>query len=939
MRHIITVIGILAVSSLFPFRVYAADVDIIKQRIRDDLKFPSTTANSRVNVQALRKTKQMLTIHDNVDWSDIHDEDPERSLVSSGDADGQAYMDSIQDDGSWADIHDVTAPNMNKHIQRMLLIARYWKDFDTPEYKIKVENALRYFNTAMKDHDVEGHWLAGQWALHDWGIPIRGLGPTLLLLQEHPSQDVAQESDVYKEALSNLAHMVGTSNPPLTSNETTTGANGIWRGLAYLYYGLLSGKTEYLDTAKKIIDLNSTIKSAYNDPGIKPDLSYQQHGPLLMTAAYGKAPVIEGFLYYEYTKDTAYAPNSLYFQNAYVYLLNGFRWIWFKGYEDPSAQSRGFSFMPVIATNNVEALLRMLPYSSSEDEKDKNERRLKSYLPYVRDVLNPKWQSAINQVDANPKPAIDVIGHKFYRYSDYTIHRTLNYYVSLKMISDRTVGWQEIKGVGKQGWHLSDGFTYVSFTGDEWAGTTRPTIDWSMLPGTTVEKKNRDPKEGSTAYGKRSFVGGISIGVAHGVSAMDFAAYNSCLTAKKSWFFFENQIIALGSNITCDSGNPVETVINQWPITNDPTTPFVVDGQQKPIFLGWSETLSDVRWFHHNTIGYVLPTAQTVKAKRMNQSGKWTDINAGNVNNSEYTNPFFTFWFDHGVRPQNQEYSYILLPNVSADQTREYAETSPITVIQNNAKVHAVSDAATGLLGIVFWEPGSVRGITVDKPAIVIVRDKTISISDPTQKLKTIRVTYKGKTKDVTLTEGRGEMTIESDIFTLRCTSFTNFSMNACAKGTLFNKKPRSPACISDRSVIMHFTQPNAIQMRYKQALDTKTYCDDPKEEKFTTPSAWSPYTKSSVYVFDVPGPKKFCVQYKNNEGESPWCGSVIEITQNPFGDINKNNTVDSDDIKQWKNVYRSSAVTLQNDLNHDKAIDLYDLMIIMKNFGKESGE
>src|SRR5213594_2679893 len=93
-----------------------------------------------------------------------------------------------------------------------------------------------------------------------------------------------------------------------------------------------------------------------------------------------------------------------------------------------------------------------------------------------------------------------------------------------------------------------------------------PALDWTRLPGITVEQKP-DTANDFFDYGTRSFVGGTGDGL-NGVSAMDYAPLQSSVTAKKAWFFFENTIVFLTNSISSRSINHVESIIDQRPMTS-----------------------------------------------------------------------------------------------------------------------------------------------------------------------------------------------------------------------------------------------------------------------------------------------------------------------------------------------------------------------------------
>jgi hyaluronate lyase len=273
-----------------------------------------------------------------------------------------------------------------------------------------------------------------------------------------------------------------------------------------------------------------------------------------------------------------------------------------------------------------------------------------------------------------------------------------------------------------------------------------PTLDWLRLPGTTVERKHLEPTEGFEGWppplGKRAFVG-AAFTPERGVSAMELAAMVPPLTATKSWFFFGDEIVSLGSDIDCPSENVAETTVNQWPLS-DPAAPLTVDGQARPTALPWNEDLTAPRWAHCDGIGYYFPEPQTVKAQRVVQSGSWRLLVDGG-RDTEYSHPFLTLWFDHGAQAKGGRYAYAILPRTTAAQTEAYAAAPPITILAHDSKVHAVRHTKRNAVGVVFWEPGSVGPLSADRACIAYYENAAdgviLAVSDPTHESSTFRVT------------------------------------------------------------------------------------------------------------------------------------------------------------------------------------------------------
>ena len=156
------------------------------------------------------------------------------------------------------------------------------------------------------------------------------------------------------------------------------------------------------------------------------------------------------------------------------------------------------------------------------------------------------------------------------------------------MHSDRTYGHELINDEGKRTWNISDGMTYL-YNGDQdqygtgyWA-----TVDQKRLAGTTTEYVTRPDR--------RETAPGISTaGLA--APAWEITERPECIIkhwetveaqrngtdAKKSWFLFDDEIVAV-RQITSSTGNYVETVIENRKLKEDGSNQVLIDGEERSI--------------------------------------------------------------------------------------------------------------------------------------------------------------------------------------------------------------------------------------------------------------------------------------------------------------------------------------------------------------------
>ena len=155
--------------------------------------------------------------------------------------------------------------------------------------------------------------------------------------------------------------------------------------------------------------------------------------------------------------------------------------------------------------------------------------------------------------------------HTHYFRGDYTLHVRPGYTFDVRTVSTRTMRCEYGNGENLKTYFMSDGCTNIVTQGNEYANIF-PAWNWRRIPGTTAPQLDTIPMAASDwqTRGTSTFAGGVSDSI-YGVSAyayMDnYAGVNT--GAKKAWFFFDNEVVCLGSGINSTSYAPVYTTINQ----------------------------------------------------------------------------------------------------------------------------------------------------------------------------------------------------------------------------------------------------------------------------------------------------------------------------------------------------------------------------------------
>ena len=111
--------------------------------------------------------------------------------------------------------------------------------------------------------------------------------------------------------------------------------------------------------------------------------------------------------------------------------------------------------------------------------------------------------------------------------------------------------------------------------------------------------------------------------------------------------------------------------------------------------------------------------------------------------------------FDHGQRPKNASYQYIVVPDVSVQTLEATAENNRhIEILSNTPEIQAVEHKPLGLSQMVFYTPGQIdtsggMKIQAHSPGVIMLktqgnRIQSLTVSDPSRHLNQMRITVPG---------------------------------------------------------------------------------------------------------------------------------------------------------------------------------------------------
>ena len=621
-------------------------------------------------------------------------------------------LNKLENNGAFSDIDYSSRSQTNwapgYHVARL-------KDICAAYIK---EGSQFYGNDTIYNHIVNmiNYWYdknptSTNWFYREIGWPQK-MGLSLALMRVGKKQVPA---DVEAKTLKRMRDI---SKGPDQSGSQGTGANKMDIALQWIYRNVLQ---ENDDELKFSIDQFYYPIKYNSGQGIQQDYSYLQHGMQLYTAGYGGSVLSAFFKVAFYLKDTPFEQPekteiiSNFVRHGYLPNIRGTVTMY-------NIQGRGIARGESSdASNGFHGHIQKLRMLDPEhkDTYDKAVARLKKQQP-ASYGLTPY--------------------HRHYWRADHTIHQTPGYSMDVRMASTRTLRCENGNGENLLGYFLTEGGTQIVRRGNEYLNIF-PVWDWARIPGTTTPAVTSIPKPGQWGNsGQSKFTGGVTDGV-YGVTAYDMVdnQYGVNTAAKKSWFFFDKEVICMGAGIHSSNSAHINTTVNQCLLNGE--IKMATDKGAETIHSEGAQAYNDVRWVTHDSISYHFPAGGNINISNATQSGDYYNISHSN-SHKEVTKEVFKMWFDHGVKPTDGSYVYYVMPGVAS--AKEGAEKMDDLVTINTDTIQAVYNRSLNTIGAVFYKKGILKidGIEIDctDPCVALLKDVNTDnvktyISDPSYQL------------------------------------------------------------------------------------------------------------------------------------------------------------------------------------------------------------
>ncbi len=348
-------------------------------------------------------------------------------------------------------------------------------------------------------------------------------------------------------------------------------------------------------------------------------------------------------------------------------------------------------------------------------------------------------------IDIRNKGIKPTLSHAtFYWHSEHFTFQRPKFYTSVRMYSTRNYSMEvPYNSEGFLNHHRGDGVNHISVTGDEYYDIW-PVYDYQKIPGTTVMQKPELTDAGELQkLGLSDFVGALTDGK-YGTSAFDFKSPHDPLIARKAWFFFDKEYVCLGAGISCKNDElKVVSTLNQCLLKDDVS---VFSENKESIIEKGENKFLNVDWIYHDRIGYVFPEPTSVNIKNNKATGSWWRINKqADSPKDEISKDVFMVWLDHGEKPSEETYQYIVVPMTSIEELKQSKSKQNIQIISNTPEIQSVRHVGFKMSQTVFYKAGSLKitdGLKLwcHSPGIVMLKNEgeylsEISVSNPNKKL------------------------------------------------------------------------------------------------------------------------------------------------------------------------------------------------------------
>ncbi|SDU40868.1 polysaccharide lyase family 8 super-sandwich domain-containing protein [Jiangella alkaliphila] len=547
--------------------------------------------------------------------------------------------------------------------------------------------------------------------------------------------------------------------------------------------------------------------------GYYADGSFIQHHSVAYTGSYGKALLTRVVQTLKILDGTGLANTEALVPVVQSWVTNGFAPLIFEGWMMEIVKGRavsrttsGYTDVAVV----VEAVVDLSGYATGADA-----AALKSYVAFIRSTsraaLNPatfvspvtiaRYTDIVDDDTVQPADLGPADRTVAFNAMDKNVHRRPGFAFALSRSSDRISKYEYMSGENLMPWFQGDGAHYLYLSGQDQteaygvdyfttvspyalAGVTAPVEQRQTIPelyGTPFYDNPGHPlgftasSESQNTYvyfprGTNGHSGGAVLG-AYGAAGMllssdaayaakqtgilpdDFVVYQN-LTAMKSWFMLDDEIVVLVAGIDDGAGRAVSTSVDAR--ISAPADDVTISGSARDGSAWSGPGTGDPLWLRYanesrgTAVGYVFLTSQQARVALDPVTRSRRVVRTANPDTA-VTKNVFGISVGHAAGAEPGPLAYALVPNATEAQLRGYSPAGPIIVLANDTRVQAILHAGLGLVAANVFHAGwhESVGMRIEGPASVIVQNRprltTIAVSDPTMGRDVVNATLLGR--------------------------------------------------------------------------------------------------------------------------------------------------------------------------------------------------
>ena len=389
-------------------------------------------------------------------------------------------------------------------------------------------------------------------------------------------------------------------------------------------------------------------------------------------------------------------------------LINYFRggsYYYYKGYIIPCLDRNSMAYTPSARTIPYAGLLRSLLSKWQE-----------AFTPAELKELK-QLQKEVEEKNIRMDAYDAYHGTRYFFNNDDLVKKNNDYYIMVNMASSRCDGIESAPGFADAyNFYTTDGSTFFEKTGDEYRSVIGG-FDVTALPGVTAREgmDRLTPVTNWKGYtSKHNFAAAAAAGGENAVAGYIFEKANGSkaenvndrgnsigenpviygVKAHKAYFMLGDYLVALGAGITNlqpeQPGN-IRTTLDQTAHTGNV---FTHKGKHIEWICQQNKFAYSVLPEYKHKLRYVCETKKT----------DWAEMNRSNRNkkNLPATANILRLWIDHGQKPVNDHYGYVVYAGKGTP-----TDTYPFEVLRNDTLVQAIQSADNKVVEAVFYTPST----------------------------------------------------------------------------------------------------------------------------------------------------------------------------------------------------------------------------------------